>query len=251
MLRARLRSGPSRKVVVMIDRPAGAVNAADAPLRKRVTTSRVPLFDETAERRGDGEDGQRDQQRPPAAEQVGGAPAEQQQAAVPEHVARDDPLQLRGREVQVGVDGGQRDADHRDVEPVEEEHAAQDDEEDGKEGEKRESIQRESCRCIKFSCIRCYCRSCLRLLPFRGCGPSEDDARLVDAWRDLLDRHARTTDSLWSVRCTSMAWASASTRSSSASRPARRTSAASPSRAVRSRKKFDAPHRQIRYRESL
>ena len=71
---------------------------------------------------------ERDEQRPPPAEEVGGAAAEQQQAAVPEHVAGDDPLQLRGREVQVGVDGGQRDADHRDVEAVEEEHAAEDDE---------------------------------------------------------------------------------------------------------------------------
>ena len=26
--------------------------------------------------------------------------------------------------------------------------------------------------------------------------PSKDDARLVDAWRDLLDRHARTTTAL-------------------------------------------------------
>ena len=26
--------------------------------------------------------------------------------------------------------------------------------------------------------------------------PSKDDARLVDAWRDLLDRHARTTSAL-------------------------------------------------------
>ena len=39
---ARLRFGPSVKVVVMIDRPAGAVNAALAPFRKRVSTSSVP-----------------------------------------------------------------------------------------------------------------------------------------------------------------------------------------------------------------
>src|SRR5215203_1060920 len=42
MLSARLRSGPSAKRVVMMDRPAGAVKAAAAPLRKRVTTSSVP-----------------------------------------------------------------------------------------------------------------------------------------------------------------------------------------------------------------
>ena len=101
------------------------------------------VVDEPAEGRGDGEDAQRDEQRPPAAEQVGGPAAEQQQAAVAEHVAGDDPLQLRGREVQVGVDRGQRDADHRDVEPVEEEHAAEHDEQEvggGDAGEHPERI---------------------------------------------------------------------------------------------------------------
>ena len=77
-----------------------------------------------------------------SAEQVGCATAEQQEATVAEHVARDDPLQLGGREVQVGLDGGQRDADHRDVEPIEEEHAAQDDEQDGGGGEAGEHAER-------------------------------------------------------------------------------------------------------------
>ena len=108
------------------------------------------VVDEPAEGRGDGEDAQRDEQRPAAAEQVGGAPAEQQQAAVAEHVAGDDPLQLRGREVQVGVDRGQRDADHRDVEPVEEEHAAEDDEQEVWRGRMRESIRREYMQPHKF-----------------------------------------------------------------------------------------------------
>ena len=96
------------------------------------------VVDESAEGRGDGEDAERDEQRPPPAEQVRGAPAEQQQPAVAEHVAGHDPLQLRGREVQVGVDRGQRDADHRDVEPVEEEHAAEDDEQQVGGGDARE-----------------------------------------------------------------------------------------------------------------
>jgi hypothetical protein len=42
MLSARLRAGPSANVVVMIERLAGAVKAAAAPLRKRVATSSVP-----------------------------------------------------------------------------------------------------------------------------------------------------------------------------------------------------------------
>jgi hypothetical protein len=42
MASARLRFGPSLNVVVMIDRPAGAVNAALMPLTMRVSTSSVP-----------------------------------------------------------------------------------------------------------------------------------------------------------------------------------------------------------------
>ena len=101
------------------------------------------VVDEPAEGRGDGEDAQRDEQRPPPAEQVGGPTAQEEQAAVPEHVAGDDPLQLRGREVQIGVDRRQRDADHRDVESVQEEHAAEHDEQEvggGDAGEHPERI---------------------------------------------------------------------------------------------------------------
>ncbi len=101
------------------------------------------VVDEPAEGRGDREDAQRDEQGPAPAEEIGGPPAEQQQSAVTEHVAGHDPLQLRGREVQVGVDRGKGDADHRDVEPVEEQHAAQDDEQEvggGDAGEHPERI---------------------------------------------------------------------------------------------------------------
>ena len=37
-----LRAGPSAKLVVMIDRPAGAVKPAAIPLMKRVTVSNPP-----------------------------------------------------------------------------------------------------------------------------------------------------------------------------------------------------------------
>ncbi len=43
MLIALLRSGPSRNVVVMIDRAAGAMNAAAMPLTTRVRMSSQPL----------------------------------------------------------------------------------------------------------------------------------------------------------------------------------------------------------------
>ena len=125
MLSARLRAGPSANVVVMIERLAGAVNAAAAPLRKRVAIEQGAVVDHPAEDRREREDRQRADQHAPAPEQVGEAPAEQQQAAVAEHVAGHDPLQRGGGEVEVGADRGERDADHRDVEPVEEEDTAE------------------------------------------------------------------------------------------------------------------------------
>ena len=81
--------------------------------------------DQASGERGDGEDGERDQEDLAPAEQVGGAAAEEQQSAVPEDVAADEPLERRGREVELRADRGQRDADHRDVQSVEEQHDAE------------------------------------------------------------------------------------------------------------------------------
>ena len=114
----------------MIERPAGAVNAAAAPLMKRAAISSGAAVDERAEQRREREHRERHQQHAPPAEQVRGAPAEQQQAAVAEHVSADDPLQGRGGEVEVGIDAGEGNADHRDVQSVQEEDAAQDEERD-------------------------------------------------------------------------------------------------------------------------
>ena len=44
MLSARLRAVPSANVVVMIERPAGTVKAADAPFTRRRTISAVSLL---------------------------------------------------------------------------------------------------------------------------------------------------------------------------------------------------------------
>ena len=127
---ARLRAGPSAKVVVMIESPAGAVNAAAAPLTKRAAISSGPLSTSAPSSDAAREHRQRAEQHAPAPEQVGRAPAEQQQAAVAEHVTAHHPLQGRGGEAEVGVDAGERDADHRDVQSVEEEDAAEDEERD-------------------------------------------------------------------------------------------------------------------------
>ena len=91
----------------------------------RVAIRSVAVVDEAAEAGGDEEDGERDQEHPPAAEQVGGAAAEQQEAAVAEHVRAHHPLQRAGGHVEVGADRREGDADHRDVEGVEEEGAAE------------------------------------------------------------------------------------------------------------------------------
>ncbi len=97
--------GPSWNVVVRMDRAAGAVKAAASPLMKRLAMSSAAVVDEPAEQRGRREDGRR-RGRPAPAEQVGGAPAEQQQPAVAQDVAADDPLQGVGGQPELGLDGG-------------------------------------------------------------------------------------------------------------------------------------------------
>ena len=127
---ARLRSGPSGNVVVMIESPAGAVKPAAAPLMKRAAISSGPLSTSAPSSDAPANTTSatiRTRLRP---EQVGRPPAEQEQPAVAEHVAADDPLEGRGGEVEVGVDAGEGHADHRDVQAVQEEDAAQDEERD-------------------------------------------------------------------------------------------------------------------------
>lgn len=97
------------------------------PLEEAGADQQSAVVHQAAEQGGAGEHGECDQEDPPASEQVGRASAEQQQAAVAEHVAADHPLQGGGGEVQVRADGGQGDADHGDVEGIEEHRGAQDD----------------------------------------------------------------------------------------------------------------------------
>ena len=85
-----------------------------------------PVRREPAEQRGEQEHGDRDHEHALAPEQVGGPAAEKQEPAVAEDVAADDPLQARGGEVELVVDARKRHPDHRDVEAVEEEGAAED-----------------------------------------------------------------------------------------------------------------------------
>ena len=70
--------------------------------------------------RGGREQDQAADQDSATADEVGRATAEQEEAAVGEHVAADDPLQALLREAQLVLDRRQSDVDDRDVEEVEE-----------------------------------------------------------------------------------------------------------------------------------
>ena len=87
----------------MIESPAGAVKPALTPLMKRVVTSRVPSFASAAEGRGHHEHAQGNQEHAAAPEQVRRPAAEQQEAAVAEHVGAHDPLERARRHAQLGA----------------------------------------------------------------------------------------------------------------------------------------------------
>ena len=71
---------------------------------------------EPVEERADREQRQAGHEQAPAAEQVGHAPTEEQDAAEEDRVGGDHPLEALLAEVEVGLDRRQRDVDDRDVE---------------------------------------------------------------------------------------------------------------------------------------
>ena len=95
--------------------------ALDEPRRDQQRTG----VDDATDQRRQREHRQRDEEDVASTEQVRGATAEQEQAAVAEDVGTDQPLQGRGGQVEFGADGGKCDADHGDVEAVEEQHDAE------------------------------------------------------------------------------------------------------------------------------
>ena len=120
-----LRSRPSRKVVVRIERADGEIVAAPSPCSARAAISERLAPGEAAEERADREDDEPDHEDPPPAEQVGEPAAEEQEASEDERVGGDHPLQVLLREVEVGLDRGQRDVHDRDVEHDHELHHAE------------------------------------------------------------------------------------------------------------------------------
>ena len=115
-----LRSRGRVKVVVRIERAAGAISAAPAPWARRAAIRAASVCAKPAGERGEREQAEPAEEDTAAADQVGGTAAEEQEAAVGEHIAADDPLQVLGRETQVVLDRGQSDVDDRDVEKVQE-----------------------------------------------------------------------------------------------------------------------------------
>ena len=95
------RSRRPRKVVVSVESAAGESIAAPMPCANRAPTSSSRALRQPAEQRGAGEHDQAGDEHAAAPEQVGGAPAEQQEAAVGEDVAVDDPLQALLAEAEV------------------------------------------------------------------------------------------------------------------------------------------------------
>ena len=86
---------------ITIDSAAGKTIAAPKPCSPRIAIRKPSLVREPgAERRG-GEDRQAEHEDPPSPEQIGRAPAEQQEAAEGQPVGGDDPLQVRLGEVEL------------------------------------------------------------------------------------------------------------------------------------------------------
>ena len=95
---AMLRSRVLVKVVVRTESAAGDIIAAPIPCASRAATSSPSALRSAADERGEREQDEPADEDAAAADEVCGAPAEQQEAAVGEHVAADDPLQALLRE---------------------------------------------------------------------------------------------------------------------------------------------------------
>ena len=122
---AMLRSRPSRKVVIRIERAAGEMTAAPRPCSDRAPISDASLHASPATSEPGGEQHEPGHEDAPAAEQVGGAPAEQEEAPERERVGADHPLQVLLREPEVDLDRGKSDVDDCDVEHDHELHDAE------------------------------------------------------------------------------------------------------------------------------
>ena len=109
--RALLRSAPSLKRLVTIERAAGETIAAPRPWAARAAISWPWVAANPAAERSDPDDDQAGHEDAAPAEQVGSPSAEQQEAAEGDHVGVHDPGQVGLREVQALADARQGDVD--------------------------------------------------------------------------------------------------------------------------------------------
>ena len=100
----------------MIASVAGETTAPPKPWSARAPISSAARVGQRAGERGEHEQRRPGEEHAPATEQVGGPPAEHQEAREGDRVGVDDPLQAGGREVETVAHRRQRDVDDGDVE---------------------------------------------------------------------------------------------------------------------------------------
>ncbi len=113
---ARLRGGPSGKVVVTRDSAAGATMAPPTPWIARAASSQACVVANPPSSEASREQQDAGDEHPAPAEDVPGPAAEQQQPAEGQGVGVDDPLQAGAGEAERGLDVRQRDVHDRRVE---------------------------------------------------------------------------------------------------------------------------------------
>ena len=100
----------------MIASAWGATNARARSLREPGHDQHQRPRGEPGGQRGDAEHGEADQQHPAVAGPVADPTTEEQERAERERIPGDDPLQVRRGEVQLPLDGRERDVDDAEVE---------------------------------------------------------------------------------------------------------------------------------------
>ena len=109
---ARVRSRGSVKVATMMASVVGTMSAAPRPCSQPRADQHAAAAGQPRAQRGQREHRQPDHEQPPPAVHVGQPAADQQQPGEHQDVAADHPLQARDRQVQVALDGRDRDVRH-------------------------------------------------------------------------------------------------------------------------------------------
>ena len=112
---ALLRSAPSVNMFMTIESAAGSTIAAPSPWAPRIAIRNESVVASPQPSEASVKTARPTMKITAAAEQVGGPPAQQQEAAKGQPVGGHDPLQVRLREVQLAADRRKRDVNDRQV----------------------------------------------------------------------------------------------------------------------------------------